>query len=113
MTLNNGVSIEQNSLLGSETSGAFGIDKSTTYHAGIAGHFLAAKDVMLLTNYHMGVTQIDASNNSIFTNFGDVVTNSFAAGIEVGNVSSQGDRVGFSVSQPLRVISGKADMSLP
>lgn len=113
ITLNNGVSFEKNSLLGSETSGAFGIDSSTTYHAGITGRFLAAEDVVLLANYNMGMTQVNASGSSIFANFSSILTNSFAAGIELGNVRATNDTLGFVLSQPLRVMSGSADMTLP
>lgn len=113
VSVSNGVMMEENSMLGSETSGAFGIDQSTTYHAGIKGRFLLAKDVMLLANYHMGMTQVNAASDSIFTGFDSLMTNSFAAGIEMSGVHSEEDRLGFSVSQPLRVTSGRADLTLP
>ncbi|MDX1975016.1 MAG: S8 family serine peptidase [Rickettsiales bacterium] len=113
VAFSNGVVVENNSLLGSETSGAFGIDQSTTYHSGIAGRYALADDVTLLANYHMGLTQVAASHSSLFTDFGTIMTNAFAFGTEFNNVGRSGDRLGFMVSQPMRVMSGRAGLTLP
>lgn len=113
VALSEGVAMEQNSLLGSETSGAFGIDKSTTYHAGLSGRYELADNVALIANYHMGMTKVDAANGSLFTDFDTLMTNAFAAGVEFSDVRQKGDTMGLLVSQPLRVASGSAGMMLP
>ena len=113
ISLNSGVLIEQNSILGSETSGAFAIDSASTYHAGVSGKYEVAKDVSLIGNYNLGLTKVSASSDSIFTNFNNVTTNSMAAGVEFANVKAQHDVLGFAASQPLRVTSGNTNLTLP
>ena len=113
LAISSGVMNEQNSLLGSEASGAFGIDKSSTYHAGIAGSYEIADGVSLIGNYNLGLTRVSASGDSIFTNFGNITTNSMAAGVEFADVRVGCDMLGFTASQPLRVTSGRANLTLP
>jgi len=113
LSLNGGVMIEKNGMLGSETSGAFAIDNSSTYHSGISGKYALAENVSLIANYNLGLTQVSASSDSIFTNFNNITTNSFAAGVEFANVKNDGDVFGFAASQPLRVASGSAGLTLP
>lgn len=113
LSLNGGVMVEQNGMLGSETSGAFAIDNSSTYHSGISGKYALAENVSLIANYNLGLTQVSASSDSIFTNFNNITTNSFAAGVEFANVKNEGDVFGFAASQPLRVASGSAGLTLP
>ena len=113
ISLNSGVLLEQNSILGSETSGAFAIDSASTYHAGVSGKYALAEGVSLIGNYNLGLTKVSASSDSIFTNFNDVTTNSMAAGVEFAKIKTQNDVLGFAASQPLRVTSGNANLTLP
>lgn len=113
VSLNAGVLVEQNSLLGSETSGAFAIDSSNTYHTGISARYALTNDISLIGNYNFGVTKVSTSSDSIFTNFNALTSNSLAAGVEFANVSNEKDVLGFTASQPLRVSSGQAGLTLP
>lgn len=113
ISLNGGVMLEQNTILGSETSGAFGIDKSTTYHSGVSGRQELADGISLIGNYNIGVTSVSAASDSVFTNFDHVVSNSMAAGIEFSGVDGDGSVLGFTVSQPLRVVNASANLALP
>lgn len=108
-----GVSFEQKSLLGSETSGAFGIDKSVTYHSGASGRYEISDRAALVASANVGLTSVSASGASIFTGFDSIVTNAFAAGMEFGDAVRENDTLGFAVSQPLRVATGRAGLTLP
>jgi len=113
VALGQGVNIEDRSLLGSESSGAFAIDNANTYHAGVTGRYLAAKGLTLLGSYNVGVTQVNAADTSVFRGFSNIVTNAFAAGAELADVGGKGNTLGFAISQPLRVASGRAHMDVP
>lgn len=113
ISVNGGVNIEQDSLLGSEASGAFGIDRATTYHSGISARYGLMKDVHLFANYHMGLTKVEASSSSLFSAFSDVGTNAFSLGASARNLRAKSDTLGLVFSQPLRVTQGNASMLLP
>lgn len=113
VTMENGVTLEENSFLGSEASGAFGVDKSSTYFTGFSGRIGIDDDIAIIGNANIGLTSVSASNSSIFTNFGSVMTNAFALGAEFRNMVGQGDTLGFVMSQPLRVMRGSASLTLP
>jgi len=113
LSFDNGVTIEKNSLLGSEAGGAFAIDKAITYYTGVSGKYALAENVALIANYNLGVTKVAASGNSFITGVDNIVTNAFAVGSETYHVADKGDTLGFLVSQPLRVIQGGAALTLP
>ena len=113
VAIENGVTMEDNSFLGSEASGAFGIDKSSTYFTGFSGRITVADDVSLIGNANVGLTNVAASNSSIFTNFGSVMTGAFALGAEFKNIAGGNNALGFMVSQPLHVMRGNANLTLP
>lgn len=113
VTVDGGMNVEKNSMLGSETSGSFGIDHSNTYFTGISGKYMLAKDMALIANYHMGMTQVATDRQSVIEGVGTLFTNSFAVGAELYNVGQKNDTLGFVMSQPLRVTSGAAALNLP
>jgi len=111
--LENGVTIEENSFLGSETSGAFGIDRASTYFTGLKGRWGLANDLMLFGMANFGYTKLEAANASMFNGFGGALTNSFALGVEKSGAFHPADRLGLVFSQPLRVMKGAANLILP
>lgn len=113
ITVSNGVMVEKNSMLGSETSGAFGIDGANTYHAGLSGRVGLSDNVALFGQYHHGITQVKAASSSLFTGFDSLETSSFALGAQAQSVHRDGDSLGIVFSQPLRVSSGAANLLLP
>lgn len=108
-----GLNMEDNSLLGSETSGAFGIDSATTYHAGATARYVPAKNFTLFANYYMGLTQVSAAEHSLFTDFSSLSTNAFAFGATADKLTADSDSLSLVVSQPLRVNNGSANLDLP
>jgi len=113
VAVENGVTVEENSFLGAETSGAFGIDKSSTYYTGVSGRYGVAEDITLIGNANLGFTSISAARNSLFTGFNNVMTSSFAFGAEFNNVAQERDTFGLLMSQPLSVMRGQANLALP
>ena len=79
----------------------------------MSNRYKLTDSISLIGNFNMGVTKVNSSNASLFSNFGDVATNSFSLGAEMERVRSDNDKLGFLISQPLRVSSGRADLTLP
>ena len=113
IAIDSGMSVEKNSLLGSEASGAFAIGHASTYYTGISGSFALTKDIALLANYHMGLTHVTADSSSLVNGFNTIATNAFAVGAEWSNFRQDNDKLGLVMSQPLRVTQGAAALSLP
>ncbi len=105
---------EDNSFLGTRSSGAFGED------AGARSQFLTLSAELPLTggleliaSYTQALTVMDDSDASVLNNWGLVQANAFGAGIVSHNLFTEGDRLGFLVSQPLRVSNAEADLVVP
>lgn len=113
LTVDSGMMLEKNSMLGSEASGAFSIDHSATYYTGISGKYALSDGMALIANYHMGMTQVAADANSMINDFGNIRSHAFAAGAEFTHVQDERDVLGLVVSQPLRVTGGSAGLTLP
>jgi hypothetical protein len=113
LAVNGGMNQEENSLLGSETSGAFSIDRALTYHMGTSTQYDIGDRAGLFVNYNIGLTKVQASQSSIFSAFSDLTTSAFALGGNMNDTLDRGDRLGLVFSQPLRVMRGDAALTLP
>lgn len=113
VSLNNGIIAENSTILGSETGGAFVVDKATTYHSGVAAKYVFDDSAALLANAHIGYTDVAAASDSILSGFSGIITSSFAAGGELYDTLYDDDTLGLVVSQPLRVMRGSANLTLP
>lgn len=111
--IENGVTIEENSFLGAEAGGAFGVDRASTYYGRASGRLGVLEDVSLLGAASLGYTDITATSDSLFSGFNGTVTSAFALGIEKTGTFDNSDRLGFIFSQPLRVMRSSANMTLP
>lgn len=105
---------EAATFLGSESGGAMQFENGAkTRFAGIAASYEPVQDILLKANFVAGKTAVKASEASLITNVSEVDSSSFGLGLEWQNARVAGDKLGFSVSQPLRVSSGSANISLP
>jgi hypothetical protein len=109
-----GTVVEQGSFLGSATSGAFGTSgKTPTAFVGISGEYRIFKGLNLIGNYQMGESSPSAAAGSLVNRYGTVRTESFALGLAASEVAKKDDRLSFTASQPLRVASGNAQLTVP
>ncbi|PIR33566.1 MAG: hypothetical protein COV36_02435 [Alphaproteobacteria bacterium CG11_big_fil_rev_8_21_14_0_20_44_7] len=109
-----GMNVEENTFLGSETGGAFRLaDDSVTYYTGVGMNYGLSDNLSLMGNYNFGITDIDTSSNSLFTNFGNIHTSSFSFGAEYKNMFAENDNFVALVSQPIRVEKASATARLP
>jgi hypothetical protein len=108
-----GAVVEQGAFLGATTSGAFGNTGDTpTEFAGVDGSLHILPRLSLIGSYHMGWSSPDASGGLV-TGYGAVRTESFSVGLAADSVARSGDRAGLTLSQPMRVSSGSARLTVP
>jgi subtilisin family serine protease len=114
LSLTLGANNEESSFLGSSSSGAlnFGNDNKTVY-AGLSGKYEPRKNLKLIATANLGLTKTGDAADSLVTDVSDIVSSSFAVGLEANNVANDNDSVQLVVSQPLRVESGSAKLTLP
>jgi hypothetical protein len=103
----NGFLHEDGSVLGSKTGGAFDVkDGATTIFFGTDFKFDITEDVAISANAYKGFTNAKPSKNSIYSDFSNIETESFGAGIESKNNFTKNDSVLLSIFQGLRVNGG-------
>jgi hypothetical protein len=113
LSLRGGTVTESDELLGSEFEGAFALQGTTTAFAGMAVKVDMTPKLALLGSYDTGVSAVTAESGGLFTGFGALVSDTFSLGLAGQGVWRKDDRFGLVVSQPMRVTSGQAELTLP
>ena len=105
---------EKGSTLNSSSDGAlaFGSDSRTSF-VGINAAVPLMQGLALGATYQMGFTQIASSEGSLIGDFQGVRSDKFAVALMADDVAAKGDRLTLSVSQPVRVASGSAALTVP
>ncbi|MBI5461266.1 MAG: S8 family peptidase [Gammaproteobacteria bacterium] len=106
---------EREGLLGSEHDALFGLNTTAvTTAASVQAAWRLAPGLAFAGRYTVGYTPaVQADGNSLVTDVSDVRTNAFALGLVQADALRKGDRLSFSVSQPLRASSGAMNFNLP
>ncbi|VAX07093.1 hypothetical protein MNBD_ALPHA03-1796 [hydrothermal vent metagenome] len=107
-----GLMNERGSVLGSLSDGAISLGKGATT-AFINGRFdmAFAKNFNFFAKASYGMTKVTAADLSLVEQIDNLTSGSFAIGITANSFLQKGDRLSFAVSQPLRVMSGQANLS--
>ena len=104
---------EQDTILGSATQGAFASDQNTlTNFMGMSWKYSMGSRTEVIGSYHLGLSYPSPANGSIFTSFSTIKTRAASLAITTPDVFSEGDRLGFIASQPIRVEQGTATLSM-
>ena len=67
----------------------------------------------VIGNYSHGFSDVNAADNTLLSNFSNLQSDSWAMGLVFDNLFRGRDRVGFAVSQPLKVTQGYVDLTVP
>ena len=108
-----GALMEDGSLFGGSSDGAFSTDKTNTYYLGFNGSWKVNKRVSLIGGYFQGLSQIEESNNSLLDQFTDIRSEGYGIGLLVNKAFSPKGSFGISYSSPLQATSGSARLTLP
>ncbi len=106
---------EDGSALDSRSAGAFSMGEgANTQFVGAYAHLPVAQDVALFANYETGWSKFSGEkSNGIVQDLRNVRAESFALGVSMHDALQAGDKLSFTFSQPLRVVSARADLVLP
>jgi len=105
-----GMLSEKDTFLGSETSGAFSSNGTTTMFGGLSAKVSLTESTDLVGSYFIGFSSAEAANNSLITGFSGLQSDAFSVGLVQRDLVNEGDRLGFVINQPLRVSGGSADI---
>ena len=109
-----GVVVEQGTLLGSMSDGVLAFGTNTpTYFAGLTGTAKLGATYSVFGSVQLGITTPSGNASTLIQNATSIATQSFSLGVAKDQVFGKLDQAGFVFSQPLRAVSGSADLSLP
>jgi hypothetical protein len=108
-----GTVTEKGGLLGSRTSGAFANDLSTTAFARAAVNVNIDSNWSVMANYMIGHSWAEADKDTLFTDFSNLATDSFAVSFSGKDVLMGKDKIQLTLFQPLRAFSGTTTVTLP
>ncbi|UCE63335.1 MAG: S8 family serine peptidase [Nitrospirota bacterium] len=108
-----GTVTEKGGLLGSRTSGAFANDLSTTAFARAAVNVHLVHNWKIRGNYMIGHSWAEADKDTLFTDFSNLATDSFAVSLTGQDVLTGKDQIQLTLFQPLRALSGTTTVTLP
>ena len=109
-----GMMVEQGTLLGSMSDGVLAFGANTpTYFGGLTGTAKLGAGYSVFGSMHFGLTTPSGNANTLIQGASAIATESFSLGIAKDQVFGQHDQAGFVFSQPLRAVSGSANLSVP
>ena len=107
-----GVMNEKSAWMGNSISGMYGeVDGSVTSYMNFGGNYKLHDKVTAFGNFYTGVTSADMEKQGLVTNVGDTQTYSWSAGLDLQ--ATKTSSFGATFSQPVTVMSGKVDVSIP
>lgn len=105
---------ESRTLLGSSFEGAFSISENTpTLFSTFSFNYDLGVDTNIFANASYGLSMPNATDNSLLSNLSQITSNAFSLGVVSNNLWYKSDKLGFVLSQPLRVVNGSASLRLP
>ncbi len=108
-----GFVFEENGVLGSYGDGAFAFGNGTTTFSGVNFERELGKDAKLIGSYQLGMSKMDGDSKSLIGDYKDVKSDSFSLGVIKDKILNKQDKIGLSISQPLRVSSGTGSITTP
>jgi len=105
---------ESQTFLGSQTTGAFSVaDSVPTWFYNIAASYNLDEKTQIFGLFSQGITRVAPGTMSLVDTTSNITSNSFGLGITQQSDFVEHDKLGFSVSQPLRVASGNLGINMP
>jgi hypothetical protein len=104
--------VEEGSLLGGSSSGAFSVDGAMTRAIGFSLEHRINTNTGLIAHYAYGQTEI-TNGSSLLDGISDLRHEAMGLGLFSNEVLSKGDRFGIALTRPLRIIDGSANLKVP
>ncbi|MGD9638295.1 MAG: S8 family serine peptidase [Alphaproteobacteria bacterium] len=105
---------EKESFLGTKSDGLFDVSSSSpTWFAGINTKLPVADNFNLVSSYNTAITTPNLAYNSIVKDMSNIRTDNFTFGLIGHDFTEKHDQFGIYVNQPVRVVSGTANLTMP
>jgi len=112
--LTTGYVLEENSLFSSSSNGAFGtINDNRSLHTSLSASWEINDKTNIFATYTDATVKPSFTGAGLVDNWSRIYANSFAVGVTSESQFSDGDRLGISFGQPLRVRKSSADLTIP
>lgn len=116
MSFTNGITKENDTVLGSYFGGAFdGIEESITNFHGLSLNYKISNRINLFGNYMIGFTNTESSNTNsdlLLSSVSNIRSDTFGFGVVYKNQKTSKE-FGLKISQPLRINEGNMTFVLP
>ncbi len=112
-TLEGGLLQEDDSLFGGAPGGALSVDAAESRFVRLSGYRSISPRVALLAAYTGALTEVDSAPGKLLDNFSDLSSQAWLVGLGAKDLLSSGDAASLTLSQPLRVTAGSADLDVP
>jgi len=104
---------EDGSLYGSAPGGALGVDSAQTRFVRVSGYGRISAHLAVIAAYTGALTEVTEATGRLLDDFSDLSAESWLVGLGAKGIFSQRDGASLTVSQPLRVTEGSADLDVP
>jgi len=112
-TFEGGLLQEDGSLFGGAPGGALSVEAAETRFLRLSGYRSINSRIAVLAAYTGALTEVDASSGKLIDNFSDLSSQAWLVGLGAKKLFASGDAASLTLSQPLRVTAGSADLDVP
>lgn len=112
-TFEGGLLQEDGSLFGGAPGGALSVDAAETRFLRLSGYRSINTRLALLAAYTGALTDVDSSSGKLLDNFSDLSSQAWLVGLGAKKLFASDDAASLTLSQPLRVTTGSADLDVP
>ena len=112
-TFEGGLLQEDGSLFGGAPGGALSVEAAETRFLRLSGYRSINSRIAVLAAYTGALTEVDASSGKLIDNFSDLSSQAWLVGLGAKKLFASDDAASLTLSQPLRVTTGSADLDVP
>ena len=104
---------EDGSLYGSAPGGALSVDSAQTRFVRVSGYGRINAHLAVIAAYTRALTEVTEAADKLLDDFSDLSAESWLVGFGAKGIITKRDGASLTVSQPLRVTEGSADLDVP
>ena len=112
-SLEGGLLTEEGSLYGSAPGGALGVASAETRYFRVSGYRRINDHVAVVAALSGALTEVTEARDKLLDDFSDLTAQSWLVGFGAKGIFSKNDGASLTVSQPLKVTDGSADLDVP
>ena len=112
-SLEGGLLAEEGSLYGSAPGGALGVASAETRYFRVSGYGRINNHLAVIAAFSGALTEVNEAKGKLLDDFSDLRAQSWLVGLGAKSIFSRGDGASLTVSQPLKVTDGSADLDVP